>query len=242
MIKHILAFVLLLSAVSFAQMIPPKVASQQMEYDWGEVPRGDHVKYNFVVSNVGGDLLKIEDVRASCGCTAAKPEKSDLAPGESTNINVDFNSTGRSGRQTKYITVKTNDPEKSEIRFKFSGVVVDPGAKTGNLVDSPMMYFKDTQHDFGTVQEGDTVKYTFNFTNKGNAVLKIRDIKTSCGCTAALVSNEKIEPGKTGTLKVSLNTSHRIGKQSKRITIYSNDPTNPDMVLTVFADVQKGTN
>ncbi len=242
MIKQIFAFVLLVSALSFAQMIPPKVASQQMDYDWGEVSRGEHVKYNFVVSNVGGDLLKIEDVKASCGCTAAKPEKSDLAPGESTNINVDFNSTGRSGRQTKYITVKTNDPDKPEIRFKFTGTVVDPGAKTGNLTDSPLMYFRETQHDFGKVQEGDTVKYTFNFTNKGNAVLKIRDIKTSCGCTAALVSSEKIEPGKKGTLNVSLDTSHRSGKMSRRITVYSNDPTNADKVLTIFADVQKGSN
>jgi hypothetical protein len=241
MIKQIFAFVFMISALSCAQMIPPKVASQLMEYDWGQVPRGDHVKYSFVVSNVGGDLLKIEDVRASCGCTAAKPEKSDLAPGESTNINVDFNSTGRSGRQTKYITVKTNDPDNPEIRFKFTGVVVDPGTKTGTLTDSPMMYFAETQHDFGTVQEGDTVRYTFNFSNKGNAILKISDIKTSCGCTAALVSSEKIEPGKDGTLNVSLDTSHRSGKMSRRITVYSNDPTNPDLVLTIFADVQKGT-
>ncbi len=242
MIKHIVAFVLLVSAVSLAQMIPPKISTQQMDYDWGEVPRGDHVKYDFVVSNVGGDLLKIEDVKASCGCTAAKPDKSNLAPGESTNIKVDFNSTGRSGRQTKYITIKTNDPEKPEIRFKFTGVVVDPGQKTGNLTDKPIMYFSQTQHDFGKVQEGDTVKYTFNFANKGNAALNIRNIKTSCGCTAALVSSEKIDPGKEGTLNVSLDTSHRTGKMSRRVTVYSNDPTNPDLVLTIFADVQKGSN
>jgi uncharacterized cupredoxin-like copper-binding protein len=241
MIKQIFAFVMLLSVISFAQMIPPKVASQQMEYDFGQVARGQHVKYNFVVSNVGGDLLKINDVRASCGCTAAKPEKDDLAPGESTNIQVDFNSTGRSGRQTKYITVKTNDPDNPEIRFKLTGVVVDPGFQSGNLTDSPIMYFKDTQHDFGKVTEGDVVDYTFNFVNKGNATLKISDVKTSCGCTAALVSSEKLEPGKEGTLKVTLDTKHRVGKMSRRVTIYSNDPTNPDMVLTIFADVQKGT-
>jgi uncharacterized cupredoxin-like copper-binding protein len=212
-----------------------------MEYDFGEVPRGDHVKYDFVVSNVGGDLLKIDDVRASCGCTAAKPEKDALAPGESTNINVDFNSTGRSGRQTKYITVKTNDPNNPEIQFKLTGVVVDPGSDKGNLAQGPIMYFKDTQHDFGTVQEGDVVNYTFNFVNKGNAELKIRDIKTSCGCTTALVSGNLVEPGKEGTLKVALDTKHRVGKMSRRITIYSNDATNPDLVLTIFADVQKGT-
>ncbi len=242
MIKQIFAFVFFLTAVSFAQMFPPKVASQLMEYDFGQVPRGEHVKYNFVVSNVGGDLLKINDVRASCGCTAAKPEKDKLAPGESTNIKVDFNSTGRQGQQTKIITVKTNDPNNPEIKFKLTGEVVDPGTKTGTLTDSPILFFKDTQHDFGTVQEGDTLHYTFSFVNKGNAILKIGNIKTSCGCTAALVSSEKIDPGKDGTLAVSLDTSRKSGKVSKRITINSNDPTNPEMVLTIFADIQKGTN
>jgi len=241
MIKQIFAFLMLLTAVGFAQMIPPKAAAQQMEYDFGEVPRGDHVKYNFVISNVGGDVLKISDVRASCGCTAAKPEKDDLAPGESTNIKVDFNSTGRSGRQTKYITVKTNDPDNPEMRFKLTGVVVEPGKGKGNVSEAPAIYFQDTEHDFGKVQEGDVVDYTFNFVNKGDATLDIKDVKTSCGCTAALVSNDKIDPGKKGTLKVELDTKNRVGKMSRRITIYSNDPANPNKVLTIFADVQKGT-
>lgn len=242
MIKQIFAFVMLVSVISFAQMIPPKAASQEMEYDFGEVPRGEHVKYDFVLSNVGGDLLKINSVKASCGCTAAKPEKSDLAPGESTNIKVDFNSTGRSGRQTKYITVKTNDPNQPAIRFKLTGVVVDPASGKGNVSAGPELFFKNKQHDFGKVKEGDVVDYTFNFVNKGKKTLDIRDIKTSCGCTAALVSSKKIEPGKEGTLKVELDTKHREGKMSRRVTVYSNDPANPNMVLTIFADVQKGKN
>ena len=242
MFKQVFTFVILVSVVGFAQVVPPKASSQQMEYDFGEVPRGDHVKYDFIVSNVGGDLLKINDVRASCGCTAAKPEKDELAPGESTKINVDFNSTGRSGRQTKIITVKTNDPENPQIQFKLTGVVVDPGSQKGNLAKGPIMYFNDTQHDFGKLHEGDVVDYTFSFQNKGNENLDIRNVKTSCGCTAALVSSKTIEPGKEGTLKVELDTKNHVGKMSRRITIYSNDPTNPDMVLTIFADVQKGTN
>ncbi len=241
MIKQILILVLFIASLSYAQILPPRVSSQLMEYDFGQVSRGEHVKYDFVVTNVGGDLLKIIDVRASCGCTAAKPEKDDLAPGESTNIKVDFNSTGRSGKQTKIITVKTNDPDNPEIRFTLTGSVVDPGTEKGNVANSPIMFFNETQHDFGDVQQGKVVDYTFSFVNRGEAALKIRDVKTSCGCTAALVSKETIEPGKEGTLKVELDTKKQIGKMSRRVTIYSNDPTNPDMVLTIFANVQKGT-
>ncbi|HSD63319.1 MAG TPA: DUF1573 domain-containing protein, partial [Ignavibacteriaceae bacterium] len=205
MIKQFLTFVVVFAAIGFAQIVPPKVSTQQMQYDFGTVPRGEHVKHSFVVSNVGGDLLEINDVRASCGCTAAKPEKDKLAPGESTNILVDFNSTGRSGKQTKIITVKTNDPDSPEIKFTLTGSVVDPDAQ-GNLENNPMMYFTETQHDFGTVQEGQVVDYTFNFVNKGETALQIRDVKTSCGCTAALVSKNTIEPGKEGTIKVELDT------------------------------------
>lgn len=241
MIKQIFIFIVAFTTICLAQILPPKVSSQDMEFDFGQVARGEHVKHNFSLTNIGGDLLKISDVRASCGCTAAKPEKDELAPGESTNINVDFNSTGRSGKQIKIITVKTNDPDKPEIRFQLTGAVVDPGA-LGNLNNNPVMFFQETQHDFGTLQEGKVVDYTFNFVNKGEAQLIIRDVKTSCGCTAALVSSDTIGVGKEGTLKVQLDTKNHVGKMSRRITIYSNDPSNPDMVLTIFADVQKGTN
>jgi Protein of unknown function (DUF1573) len=240
MIKQIFTFILVFTTISLAQILPPKASSQEMEYDFGKVERGDHVMHNFVVTNVGGDLLKISDVRASCGCTAAKPEKDQIAPGESTNIKVDFNSTGRHGKQTKIITVKTNDPDKPEIRYMLTGIVIEPGTMA-NMNNTPIMFFTETQHDFGTVQEGQVVDYTFNFVNKGNGPLNISNVKTSCGCTAALVSSDTIDAGKEGTLKVQLDTKNHVGKMTRSVTIFSNDPANANMILTISADVKKGT-
>ena len=88
---------------------------QQLEHDFGNINEGDVVNHSFVISNNGGDLLKIIDVRASCGCTAASPDKKELKPGESTNISVSFNSKGRKGPQTKTVTVTTNDTEKPTL-------------------------------------------------------------------------------------------------------------------------------
>jgi hypothetical protein len=104
----------------------PKAASQQLEYDFGSVEQGTLVNHTFIISNTGGDALKIKKVSASCGCTAAKPEKSELAPGESTNINVQFNTKGRSGKQRKSVYVDTNDPEHTRLELKIYGVVVKP--------------------------------------------------------------------------------------------------------------------
>ena len=106
----------------------------------------------------------------------------------------------------------------------------------------PKIYFTETQHDFGVVKEGKVVDYEFKFSNKGKSTLEIKDIKTSCGCTAALVSEKKLMPGQVGTLKVELDTKNRTGKMSRSITITSNDPKEPDKILTIYAEVNKGSN
>jgi uncharacterized cupredoxin-like copper-binding protein len=241
MIKKILSISLFSLSFAFSQIIAPKATVQISEYDFGNVEQGKVVNYNFTLTNTGGDVLKIMDVRASCGCTAAKPEKSELNPGESTAIKVAFNSTGRLGQQQKYVYVVTNDPSNKEIRLKISGNVMTPGTSLTSE-KSPKIYFPETQFDFGKVKEGDVVSHTFKFINNGKADLNINDIKTSCGCTAALVSSKKIEPGKEGTIKVDLNTKSREGKMSRTITILSNDPEEPNKVITIFADVNKASN
>jgi len=124
MIKKISVLLYLFISVSYPQVLGPKIVFQQSEYDFGAVAQGEKVKHSFVVTNAGYDLLIIKNVHASCGCTAALPDKTELAPGESTNINVEFNSAGRSGKQVKYITVRSNDEENSEVKLKIFGNVV----------------------------------------------------------------------------------------------------------------------
>ncbi len=124
MIKTALSFLLIAFTCSYAQVFDPQIIAQSSEHDFGDVAEGTSVTHNFVVSNSGGDVLKITKVRAGCGCTAASPEKSELAPGESTTIRVAFNSTGREGRQEKYVFVNSNDPKTPELKLKFTCNVV----------------------------------------------------------------------------------------------------------------------
>jgi hypothetical protein len=236
MIKNSVFIILMLTSLSFAQLLQPKLAIQQTSFNFGDIKQGDIVSHDFILSNSGGDLLKISNVTASCGCTAAVPEKKELAPGESTNLTVKFNSSRRLGRQQKTIRVYSNDPQNPEMLLTITGVVVLPDQQSGGAA---VIYFPETQHDFGKVKEGDKVDYTFRFINKGGSVLEIKDIKTSCGCTAALVSDDSLPPGQEGTIKVELNTANRVGKMSRTVTVQSNDPKDPAKILTIYADVIK---
>ena len=221
----------------FPQLLGPKVGVQQLEYDFGNINEGDVVNHSFVISNNGGDLLKILDVRASCGCTAASPEKKELKPGESTNISVSFNSKGRKGPQTKTVTVTTNDVEKPSLALNIKCNIIVNVVKENKI--GAKIFFPETQHDFGIVKEGQKVEYTFKFQNTGTESLIIKDVKTSCGCTAAVVSDNTIKPGQDGSIKVDFNTKNRSGRNSKSITVVSNDTKEPNKVITIYADVQK---
>ena len=76
------------------------------------------------ISDSGGkSILFIRKTKASCGCTAVTLGQKEIQPGQSTTIRATFDSTGKSGRQYKSITVITNDPSQPENTLTISGNV-----------------------------------------------------------------------------------------------------------------------
>ncbi len=89
----------------------------------------------------------------------------------------------------------------------------------------PAFTFEDIEYDFGTVNEGDIVEYTFNFTNSGKSILMIDKATASCGCTVPQWPKEPIPVGGDGEIKVRFDTKNKPNQQIKTITISANtDP------------------
>lgn len=85
------------------------------------------------------------------------------------------------------------------------------------------MSFDKSTHDFGTIQEGETVQTTFTFTNIGQTDLIIVDARGSCGCTVPnFPKNIPIAPGATGEILVSFDSSNKPNMQQKTVTISAN--------------------
>jgi hypothetical protein len=92
------------------------------QFDFGTINSGDKASHSFKITNTGKSDLVLRNVKASCGCTALKYDKL-IQPGQSTDLQVNFDSRGKSGRQNKSITVITNDPKNSTVVLRVVGVV-----------------------------------------------------------------------------------------------------------------------
>lgn len=102
----------------------------------------------------------------------------------------------------------------------------------------PRAVFKETTHDFGQVKQGDVVSHEFVFKNDGGAPLVIDRVETTCGCTAALVSDKTIAPGKEGKIKTTFDTRGYSGRLSRYIYLISNDSENSRRELSLVATIE----
>ncbi len=123
-----------------------------------------------------------------------------------------------------------------KIIFAFIVVIL---VTTGVLsaYKGPRIQFDKEVWDFGKTKQGKILNHVFKFRNTGDTTLLIKNVRTSCGCAAALVSDKEIPPNKNGEVKVTFNTRGYGGKVSKYIYIESNDPDQPTKQLTVIASI-----
>jgi hypothetical protein len=112
----------------------PKIEFESVTFSAGKIIQGEKMNHSFKFTNKGGSELIITGAKPSCGCTASAPENTEIAPGQSSQINISFDSNGRTGNQTKNVTVSCNDPLTPSIVLTFTcEIVVDPFKSSGGL-------------------------------------------------------------------------------------------------------------
>lgn len=103
----------------------PKIRFEETTLDLGEVKHGETAKGVFTLHNDGKRVLKLLKVKPECGCTSTSPNLQEIEAGESTNIDLAFDSNSYSGLVVKNIDVYSDDPLKPKVRLKIKAVVVN---------------------------------------------------------------------------------------------------------------------
>ena len=86
-----------------------EITFDRIFHDFGNVNEGEMAKTVFTFTNTSENDLYIVDARGSCGCTVPKyPKNVAIKPGETGEIEVNFDTTGRPNLQQKMVKVSAN--------------------------------------------------------------------------------------------------------------------------------------
>lgn len=145
-------------------------------------------------------------------------------------FSVSFSACDKGGEGKKEIYETLEDGEGS--------AEAQSEAVKSDSVGTTQITFAESEHDFGTIDEGVVASHIFKFTNTGKSPLIISDARADCGCTVPSWTKEPILPGKEGQIEVKYSSANRGGQTvSKTVTVLAN--TEPsDNKLTIKAKVR----
>jgi hypothetical protein len=133
------------------------------------------------------------------------------------------------------INAQTKSPEKAANMNTSITAPPQPSANSNQNADLSMKY-KNEEHTFGTIPEGPSVSYDFEFKNIGKDPIILSNVQASCGCTTPTWPKEPISPGKSAKITATYATQGRPGQFTKTITVTSNVGTK---VLKISGNVEK---
>tara|TARA_B100000902_G_scaffold399838_1_gene472913 strand:- start:4027 stop:4410 length:384 start_codon:yes stop_codon:yes gene_type:complete len=115
----------------------------------------------------------------------------------------------------------------------------DDNISTDILNDIPVLLVTNSESDtinFGQIIQGEVIEIQFNIKNSGTGNLIINSAKTSCGCTKLKFPRKMIKENDEDIISVNFDSSGRIGKQVKNITLLTNCTPNT-RILTIIGEV-----
>jgi hypothetical protein len=118
-------------------------------------------------------------------------------------------------------------------------VGVGAQAQGTSSTSGAIMAWDKNAYDFGDIEQGEKVEFTFRFSNTGTEPLIITNVTTQCGCTTPKGwPRDPVLPGGSGEITLSFNSSGKNGRQNKVATIVSNAVNSDGAQLVLSGNVQ----
>ncbi len=208
--------------VTFSLAAQPKLVVSSELIELGTIYSGMSKPAEIKLTNAGEDVLKITHVQSSCGCTTVKQPKSELAPGESDVIKVEFNSTGFRGPATKYVYITSNDPVKPQTSVKLTVEIkeeLEPVTKNNVLW-------------LGSVQLGKSVTETISFRNVSDKQISVTGIAIKNDGISVTYTPKRLKPSEELKLTITVNQKKE-GYVNEEIFIETDSKNQPRVPVRV---------
>lgn len=104
----------------------PRIRFDNPVYEFGKVAAGEVVRHEFRFANTGDEVLRIQGVTSSCGCTSTAGLRRILEPGQTGVVPVELATTNLDGNVLKKIWVASNAREQTNVILEIKGTVWQP--------------------------------------------------------------------------------------------------------------------
>ncbi|MFO0908852.1 MAG: DUF1573 domain-containing protein [Isosphaeraceae bacterium] len=109
--------------------LPKAVVDGELQYEFGTLPQNVTGKHSWTVHNKGKSNLELWMISSTCSCTLAKFKdgaKAVVKPGESTVIDLEYETRQNNGEYAKGAEIGTNDPDLAQFSLTVKGKVYPP--------------------------------------------------------------------------------------------------------------------
>ena len=203
----------------------PRIEFPEPFFDFGRVESGQVVNHVFEFTNAGNQLLEIQDVWTSCGCTAATNWTRKVEPAKSGKIPIIFDSAGRAGPVTKTVSVACNDPAQPKLVLQFTATIWKP-------IDAiPTIAAFNFGPDFQT-NESRIIQLVSNLEEP------VSISKPVCTNSAFRAELKTLKQGKEFELQVTVVPPVAAGSTVAPITLKTSSSNMPVVTVTAYAVVQ----
>jgi hypothetical protein len=231
---------MILPAVS--QTVQPKISFIKTTHDFGKFKETEgKVTYRFEFVNAGGTDLLVQNVTASCGCTASDWTRKPVPPGEKGFVAATYNPAGRPGSFRKYLTVVSNTNPGS-VRLTITGEV-EPKPRT---IEDDYRYamgplrLKSNHLAFGNIKNSDRPDKQLEVVNTSGDPLQIEFERVPAHVTIR-AEPAKLKPNEKGVLVATYDAPSRNdwGFVIDRMGIKINGQSARNYSLVVSANIEE---
>lgn len=172
-ITAILLF-LVISQFTFAQKANFKFDTEK--HNFGTIEEnGGPATHKFEFTNMGTEPIKINKVKASCGCTTPSWSREIVAPGEKGHVTAKYNPKNRPGKFNKTLTITTGENEKIYLRISGSVTKAELPPEKKYPYLSGNLRFKNEQISVGEVMNDQIKQIKIPIYNITESEVKVLD-------------------------------------------------------------------
>ncbi len=165
------------------------------------------VDATFRLVNEGDKPIRILEANATCGCTVPEYSKQNIEPGDTASLKVTYAATGRPGKFSKNIYVKTSDDPSVKRTLTISGTVIGASAtiRSRYPADAGKIKLQSSSAGFGEVKRGKFKTVFISLYNQSPDSLTplIEDLPAY---VTAQITPPTVAPGQQGQIALTLNS------------------------------------